>query len=122
MQRLQVERVGRLKDLLQEANEPFGANRRSRQAVEAVLDLACRTDAHFVPVEEAVTQRAKSPVGVFAGGPFTADPVDELFEHRPWLRLGVVVLLVFREKLGQDFLFVDGGRHTSFAHPFIWEG
>ena len=43
-------------------------------------------------------------------------------EHRPWLRLGVVVLLVFREKLGQDFLFVDGGRHTSFAHPFIWEG
>src|SRR5262249_3333641 len=118
VQPFQVERKGRLEHLLQEADEALGAQLAVGHAGEGFFQLADRADAHLVPVEEAAAQVAERLVGLLGGGPFPADPVDELLEDGTGFAVGGFRLAAEDVgKLVQQALFVSCRGHSLIFTP-----
>jgi hypothetical protein len=94
-QRVEVEAVGLLEELAEEAADPEGAAVGVGHAGENPFDLLERADADLVPVEEAVLEPGESLVGLVARRAFVADPINDRLEDRHLLgrRLALVVLL-----------------------------
>src|SRR5262249_38536128 len=112
----QIERKRRLEDFLQEQDETLGAGLGAGQTGQGLLQLAHRADAHLVPVEEALLKVAIGGVGLLAGGVLAAERVEELFQDRSGFRLGFQNLLGRMKEMGQQTLFVNGGRHRITGH------
>src|SRR5438105_7106894 len=119
MERLQIERKGRLEHFLQETDEATGAVLRFGDVTEGFFDFSRGADANFIPVEKALLKGPKGPIRLGARGRFPANGIQEWFEHQPRLGFRGIVTLFERKKLRQDALLVRCGRHSRFTYPLL---
>jgi len=118
LQQVHVVGEGGLEELLQEGDDALGAVEGLGHALEGLGDLAAGTDAHLVPVEEALLQLLEGAVGLGGGGVLAAEGVEDLLEdieRRDFDRLGGVLgggrLLALAQNLGEKFLLASCGSH-----------
>src|SRR5579883_1905258 len=116
LQLVQIERKVDLEDFLQERDEPLRSHFRVAHAGESFLQLAERADADLVPIEELLAQVTIRLIGLFARGVLAAETVDKLLQHRAFFLIHLDGLLGGGEKVGEQPLFINGGRHGYVNH------
>ena len=81
------------------------------QAGQDALDLLERADADLVPVEEVVLEPREGLVGLLAGRPLVADPVDDRLQDRQAVAPGLELVPLLEEgvDLGQELRFARCG-------------